>query len=171
LTIPADLFVCEKDKIGKILLQRKKRTKDSIKTIGSLTLNFAALASCTSPLELCLQLEPIPGIQINLLVAPQNILGLDSDDLSTDGSLLTETKDPQQDSAGNEPSDEETRTPPQHFEDFIETLRIRDLEISSLVRFPSHTLASPPPPSPIPPLLTDDHRGNSKILKNKIFSC
>jgi hypothetical protein len=76
-----------------------------------------------------LHLEPVPGIQINLLVAPQSVFGVDSDDLSTDGSLQTETKDPQD--SGNEPEQENAEVTQQ--QDFVETLRIRDLEISSLV--------------------------------------
>ena len=63
-------FLNNSEKEGKISLQRKNN--ESIKQIGSIRLNLAALVNCITPINLHLQIEPIPGIQIFIVVLPQS---------------------------------------------------------------------------------------------------
>jgi hypothetical protein len=96
-----------------------------VKTIGSLTLNLAALTTCSSPIELNLQIEPIPGIQINVLVAPSDQFGVETVDHQSIGSLENDSKEQQSPTGHNTMTSQES--------DVIETLQVRDLEISALV--------------------------------------
>lgn len=102
-----------------MILQRKKKSpKESIKTIGSLSLNLAAIATSTSPIELHLQIEPVPGIEIKLQVIPPNFGNFDQ--FSAE-SIAPDSK---------EVSDECPEI------DYIEVIKDKDHEIASLVKRP-----------------------------------
>lgn len=83
------------EKEGKISLQRKKKRikTESVKQIGCIGLNLAALVSCTTPIDLNLQIEPIPGIQISLIVLPQSCINNLGNIVDSDSQLTTETSD------------------------------------------------------------------------------
>lgn len=62
-----------------------------MKQVGSISLNLAALVSCTTSIELNLQIEPIPGIQIAVVVLPQSSSSPFGSSLDSDSLIPTPT--------------------------------------------------------------------------------
>jgi hypothetical protein len=100
--------------------------------MGSVTLNLARLATCSSPIELHLQIEPIPGIEISLLITPSDQSGFDDlDQQSIDNTIQIDSSIIEQQQQQSFTRENSVNTIQE--KDLLEIQQAHDLEITMLV--------------------------------------